>query len=555
MASTQRIMTYNVLNYSGNNTSKETALRIVIGESNPDIIVVQELNDQAGFSDFLSDVLNHETANLYSSADFIDQNESNIDIALYYKTDLYSFVSTTRINTTNTWGRRDVMEFVLIHDASGVEFNVYGCHLKAGTDSADENERTSEATALRNYLNTLNPDTPFIVSGDFNIYNSGEGAFQVLTESQDDNDGQSFDPINRIGYWHNNSAYADVHTQSPRGGSYGGMDDRFDWLFVSQSILSDNDLNYITGSYTAYGNDGDHFNQAINAGSNSAVSMTVANALVDASDHLPVFMDVEFDDIVLSDSKIVISEIIPNPSQVSDSFGEWVELYNNDSITYNLQNWVIRDLDSDYHVIESSLTLSPGEYVVIGRNSDAGLNGGVDVDYAASGFLLSNTEDEVVLYNDMGNLVDEVVYSNAFPFGNGTSMYIMDMGTDNNNADNWYESTLPYGDGDYGTPGYAWDDSLSVTAPEVIPVSFTLGEPYPNPFNARIQIPFEISRIGSHSIKIYSIDGTEVESFILNRTQGNKTITWNAENMASGVYLIQLSSEYQSLVKKIVLMK
>jgi hypothetical protein len=47
----------------------------------------------------------------------------------------------------------------------------------------------------------------------------------------------------------------------------------------------------VPGTYGAFGNDGQHFNNDINAdGFNNAVGYTVATALRQASDHLPVLM-------------------------------------------------------------------------------------------------------------------------------------------------------------------------------------------------------------------------------------------------------------------------
>ena len=92
----------------------------------------------------------------------------------------------------------------------------------------------------------------------------------MLTGVSDNNNGRLFDPIDRIGHWHNNSSYSDVHTQSPRtssfgGGANGGMDDRFDWLFVSQSILDESSsMYYVDGTYWAFGNDGNHFTNVTN---------------------------------------------------------------------------------------------------------------------------------------------------------------------------------------------------------------------------------------------------------------------------------------------------
>ncbi|MEZ4784893.1 MAG: hypothetical protein R3F28_12555 [Candidatus Kapaibacterium sp.] len=93
--------------------------------------------------------------------------------------------------------------------------------------------------------------------------------------------------------------FADVYTH-PRlrqyggrfgGGVNGGMDDRFDQILLSPALLS----RYLPGSYTSFGNDGNHFNDSINAMPNTAVSPELAQALHDASDHLPVYLDLVFE--------------------------------------------------------------------------------------------------------------------------------------------------------------------------------------------------------------------------------------------------------------------
>ena len=156
-----------------------------------------------------------------------------------------------------------------------------------------------------------------------------------------------------MGPWHNNSSYADVHTQSPRttsfgGGAPGGMDDRFDWIFTSAEMLNpESEMRYIDETYTALGNDGNHFNDAINNGNNLSVSDIVADAIHDASDHLPVYMDVWFDDLVYNEAGIVITEIMANPSAVSDSYGEWFEIKNTTDMTINLDGWSLTDGGSD----------------------------------------------------------------------------------------------------------------------------------------------------------------------------------------------------------------
>ncbi|MBK7869031.1 MAG: T9SS type A sorting domain-containing protein [Ignavibacteriales bacterium] len=101
------------------------------------------------------------------------------------------------------------------------------------------------------------------------------------------------------GSW-NNVIYSRYHTQSPRtrqfqGGATGGMDDRFDLILMSQTIMDAGGITFVPGSYTAYGNDGNHYNDSINRTPNTAVGQTIANAIHYASDHIPVYVNLSFD--------------------------------------------------------------------------------------------------------------------------------------------------------------------------------------------------------------------------------------------------------------------
>jgi len=160
-------------------------------------------------------------------------------------------------------------------------------------------------------------------------------------------------------------------------------------------------------------------------------------------------------------SEIVINEIIQNPSAVSDSNGEWFEVYNSTGTGIDINGWTIEDNDFDSHVISNGgpLTVLAGGYLVLGINSDFSTNGGVNVDYQYSGIFLSNGSDELVLLDDSMVEVDRVEWDNGatFPDPNGASMSLKDPALDNNDGANWCTASTPYGDGDLGTPGGAND--------------------------------------------------------------------------------------------------
>lgn len=161
--------------------------------------------------------------------------------------------------------------------------------------------------------------------------------------------------------------------------------------------------------------------------------------------------------------EIVITEIMQNPSAVSDGAGEWVEVYNAGSVDVDLDGWTIADDDFDSHTITGTVVVPGGGHAVLGRNADPVTNGGVAIDYQYSGLFLGNSADEVVLTTSTGAEVDRVEYDGGttFPDPNGASMSLGDVDADNNVGANWCESRSAFGAGDRGTPGAANDLCLT----------------------------------------------------------------------------------------------
>ncbi|MDY7039861.1 MAG: lamin tail domain-containing protein, partial [Chloroflexota bacterium] len=167
---------------------------------------------------------------------------------------------------------------------------------------------------------------------------------------------------------------------------------------------------------------------------------------------------------------IVINEIMQNPDAVGDSVGEWFELYNADDTDVDINGWTIRDDGSDSHTINNGgpLIVPAYSFLVLARNGDPVINGGLLADYVYSSFALGNSDDEVVLLDTSLQEIDRVNYdgSPAFPDPTGASMALWDPALDNNLADSWTTSSRPYGLGDLGTPGQA-NFGINTTAPQV----------------------------------------------------------------------------------------
>jgi exonuclease III len=288
---TVRVVSYNLLNYPAFYPERNPYFAKVMNSLKPDIVVIQELASIVGINVFLNEVLNLNDSGFVAGT-FKDGPDT--DNALFYRDSVFNFLGNKRISTN----LRDINEFKLVHETTNDTILIYSVHLKA--NQGDSQQRAEEVAVLRVVTDNLPTGAHYIVLGDFNIYSAFEPAFQALLNT--DKTGYVLDPINKNGTWHNNTTYANIHTQSTRtrpfgDGATGGLDDRFDMILISQAVKDAGCIQYLSGSYQTYGNDGFHFNDSINAMPNAAVSKEIADALHYASDHLPVAADFVFYEI------------------------------------------------------------------------------------------------------------------------------------------------------------------------------------------------------------------------------------------------------------------
>ncbi|MFZ2322131.1 MAG: endonuclease/exonuclease/phosphatase family protein [Ignavibacteriaceae bacterium] len=306
-------MSYNALNYPGSTADiRNPYFTTVISNADPDILVMQEMTSGPGMLAFLNNVLIPIDSN-YQAGLFIDGPDT--DNSIFFKSDLFTFISNTPISTD----LRDINQFTLVYNLTGDTLRIYSVHLKASSGSTNEQQRLAEVTILRNVTDALPPYSNYLVCGDFNIYGSTEPAYQMLLDNT--YSGYFLDLYNLPGTW-NQSQYAQYHTQSPRtrqfgGGATGGMDDRFDMILLSQAIFETGGISYIPNSYTAYGNDGQHYNDSLNRPPNNAVGQTIADAIHYSSDHIPVFASFTFDNPIPVDINVLSATVIDNDVMIN----------------------------------------------------------------------------------------------------------------------------------------------------------------------------------------------------------------------------------------------
>ena len=159
---------------------------------------------------------------------------------------------------------------------------------------------------------------------------------------------------------------------------------------------------------------------------------------------------------------LLITEIMADPSGISDSLGEWLEIRNVSGAAVDLSHCVLHDGDDDsfgLSVVSVPLTMEPGAYWVLGTNGDEATNGGVEVHVVYENFYLSNKGDEVRL-TCAGALVDEVIYeADTWPLGTGASLSFDPQAEQtvaaNDDLASWCAAPDLYTVGNKGSPGKA----------------------------------------------------------------------------------------------------
>lgn len=192
-------------------------------------------------------------------------------------------------------------------------------------------------------------------------------------------------------------------------------------------------------------------------------------------------------------SNLIISEIMYNPSSSEDNW-EWIELYNSGTSAADLTGYVVDDVNTLFHATANIAggTIAPGGSGILYNADDvsaadfeAAWGTGINLIAVTNWDImgLNNSGDTVALWDSFvnydgdqaafNNVIDIVVYDDdgtTWPADNGSaSIYLTDLGADNNVGTNWALSTnggtTPVGDGytstasgdnggaDVGSPG------------------------------------------------------------------------------------------------------
>ncbi|MFN0158762.1 MAG: LamG-like jellyroll fold domain-containing protein [Bacteroidota bacterium] len=214
---------------------------------------------------------------------------------------------------------------------------------------------------------------------------------------------------------------------------------------------------------------------------------------------------------------------------------------------------------------------APGQYAV-GTVGDSPL----PIQLAYFGGSVVNTDDVLLSWqtvtelNNYGFYVERrlagqdlfVELPNSFVAGNGTTIQPHEYSwTDENLAPGRYYYRLRQVDLD-GTTHHtdATEVNVDVLAGVIndeTPNVFALAQNYPNPFNPSTKIQFSVDKSGLAEMKVFNLVGQEVATLYSGHAETGKQyqVSFDAENLPNGVYFYKLTSNNQSSLKKMTLLK
>jgi photosystem II stability/assembly factor-like uncharacterized protein len=111
-----------------------------------------------------------------------------------------------------------------------------------------------------------------------------------------------------------------------------------------------------------------------------------------------------------------------------------------------------------------------------------------------------------------------------------------------------------------GTSSGIWfisfPNEVNVESEISVPLTLTLEQNFPNPFNTSTNISFSIPSQSFVSLKIYDRLGREVATIISEEiSAGDYTRKWNAADLSSGIYFYRLQAGSYSETKKLILLR
>ena len=325
---TIKVMTYNLLNFPnpsnsntlGNDNARIGYFKEIIENTQADVILLQEITNISGITSLVN-ALNGSSiltgaGKFYNRATLltIAPNSGGYGNMLIYNDNLLDLISQVDLprnsvvvsgQTSETTPRPCTAYLLNVRptgcSSEAIPIYFIGAHLKGSDTSTDENARLAGTNDIMNYINNTlaNPSTRnVVVAGDLNMYRTTEKGYNLLLNGTASGTTLSYQNtfIDKLGAWTRNSsgslskftqATSTTPNQFGNGNVDGGLDDRFDFILVNETINNNSQkVGYQNNSYQNIGTSGVPLN-----GDASQSNSTIKTQILRTSDHYPVTLN------------------------------------------------------------------------------------------------------------------------------------------------------------------------------------------------------------------------------------------------------------------------
>ena len=227
----------------------------------------------------------------------------------------------------------------------------------------------------------------------------------------------------------------------------------------------------------------------------------------------------EFHQLAVVDNLVINEIMASNTSAIPDQSGEyddWVELYNGNSFSLNLNGYFLSDNENDLtRWTFPNTTIQANGYLIVWCDTAGGTQSGLHTTYR-----LSADQEEVYLTDPSGIVIDAVHFVN--------------MPTDVAYA------RVPNGTGTFIHQGETYKaNNQNISGITNVNISSKM-RVYPNPSNNRIYI------LGAKGeLSIHNLIGQEVFSDYINTTISIDISSWQA-----GVYFVKTNNKTVKIIKQ-----
>lgn len=251
---------------------------------------------------------------------------------------------------------------------------------------------------------------------------------------------------------------------------------------------------------------------------------------------------------------IVFNEINYRSADTLDA-GDWIELWNTDTVQLNLGNWIFRDgNDNHAFVIPDETILENGGYLVLFQDSSKFSNVYSDVQSKTGPFEfgLANEGEELRLFDPQDNLMLSMNYSNQPPWpvdadGTGKTIELLNPLGDLSDGGNWFSGCLG------GSPGGPYIPCDTIGLPEMMNKThyFKIA---PNPFTDQTTLTFYLDKSQNLIFCVFDSYGTLViKRNYAENPAGQRQIILNKGKLKPGIYFVRISGKTIELNSKLLI--